>query len=196
MRTIFIMILLFLMTGCGTVTSVKVGTLQVEQPSFRFLDNRTNEMRESHVDLDSSGVTTFYADDNIFPSPPTLIASALQTELRDKLAGHTIILNEFIMYVYEHTAPVNKDQLHTAVASTSGGYAAESIAGMLIPSIDKIVGEKTVYLRISGKIDDQEFSTFVGDLYRGRVTEANIQTTLKKTLAQLVIEVQRGVNKK
>ncbi len=196
MRTLVPILLLTVLTGCGTVASVKMTTLQIENPSFKLLDNRPSETRQSRIDKDASGTTTFYADDNISPSVPELVTAALQAELRDKLAGRTVILNEFVMYVYEHRASVDMNQLHTAAASTPGGYAAAPFAGLLISSIDEVIGEKTVYVRISGKVEGQEFSTFIGDLYRGRVTESNIQITLQKTLTQLASDVQSVVDKK
>jgi hypothetical protein len=176
---------------------VKIDSVQVAEPSFKFSDNRPIEMRKSRVDIDSSGVTTFFSDDNISPLPPAIVMAALQAQLSDKLAGHSVILNEFVMYVYEHKESVDANRLHTASASTPGSSpVTEAAAGMLIPSIDSVVGTKNVYLRISGKIDDQEFSTSVGDLYRGGVTEANLQATVKKTLKQLTNDVQSIVDKK
>jgi len=197
MRTILLLLFLSAVTGCGTVKSVKMDTLQVAEPSFKFLDNRPIEMRKSRVDTDSSGITTFFSDDNISPSAPVIVMTALQAQIPDKLQGHSVTLNEFVLYVYEHKTSVDENQLHTAAATTPGSSAVtESLAGMLIPSIDSVVGSKTVYLRISGKIDDQEFSTSVGELYRGRVTEANIRTTVKNTLTQLTNDVLGIVDKK
>ncbi len=196
MRTLFSIIFSFSLMGCGSTTSfVKVDIAPVYESTFKFVDNRPDEIRKARVDKDESGTTFYYSDDNLLPTAPQLVTAVLQTELRDELAGHTVTLNEFILYVYDHSLRVDESQMYASTSGIPNGVAVAPVAMLLLPSIDGIVGEKNVYVRISGTVDEQSFSTFSGDIFRGSVTEKNIQKTLKKTLALLAKDLRSLLTK-
>jgi hypothetical protein len=127
------------------------------------------------------------------PSGPELLKASLESRLHAMLAGKTVSLSEFNVYVHEGGATLDPDRLNAVAASTPGGYAGAPFAGLLLRGVEKTRSDKTVRIQIKGKVGVTEFSSSTADTYRGPVTEEDMQATLTKALDEATAQVQRVV---
>lgn len=179
------------LSACGTASSVKLAIQVPDKTSFVFRDERPPEQKFSRTDHSSSGTVVIFGDDNIAPPAVEIMRAKLQERLSTPLEGKTVLLTEFQISVFDPAASVDMNSLHTAAASTPGGYAAAPLAGVFILGIEKIKSEKIVLIRIKGALDNTAFFSYVSDNYRGRVTEENIRTSLERVLEDVTTELQK-----
>lgn len=191
MRNLLSVLIVMGLSACGTASSVKLSIPVPEKTSFVFRDERPPEQRLSRTDNSSSGAVVIFGDDNIAPPAAEIMRAKLQERLSSQLEGKTVSLTEFQISIFEPAASVDMNGLHTAAASTPGGYAAAPLAGVFILSIEKIKSEKIVLIRIKGALDNTAFFSYVSDNYRGRVTEENIRTSLERVLEDVITELQK-----
>src|SRR6478735_3640610 len=101
MRVLLLLVVLGL-TGCGITTSARIRESTVETTSFVFRDMRPPEQRSSQVSRSEGAVTwATFADDNLAPSPPDLVRTALQRKLGETLASRTVTLSKFSLSVVD-----------------------------------------------------------------------------------------------
>jgi len=191
MRYILSALFAMALSACGTVSSVKLAIQVPEKTSFVFRDERPPEQKLSRTDNSSSGAVVIFGDNNIVPPVTEMMRAKLQERLSTQLEGKTVSLSEFQISVIDPAVSVDMNGLHTAAASTPGGYAAAPLAGVFILGIEKIKSEKIVLIRIKGALDNMAFFSYVSDNYRGRVTEENIRTSLERVLEDVTTEIQK-----
>lgn len=166
-----------LVSACGTVSSVKAPVHVPATTSFTFLDQRPAEQRVSRSPDKSEGEAHF-GDDAITPSAADMFKATLERRAGNALRGTTVTLTDLVVTVKDPAVSVDEGRLNTAAASVPGGGAAAPLAGLLILGIEKARSQKWVYVRVRGLVGQKEFSAYQNDRYGGRVTEANIMSTL------------------
>jgi hypothetical protein len=195
MRYLKFAFLSLLLTGCGTVNSVRYDTPLPSTTSFEFKDERSPEARHSKQAASRNGKMVYFGDDNLSPPGPELLKAALESRLHAALKGKTVSLKEFTVFVYDVTMPPEGDR-QKAAASTPGGYAAAPFAGLFLGGFERARSDKVVRVLIRGNVDRAEFSTTSSDTYRGRISERDVQATLSKALEKATVVVQQTVEKR
>jgi hypothetical protein len=193
MRYLNFVLIAILLAGCGTISSIRSGARLPESTSFAFRDDRPPAERQSRTDRSRYGKVLYFGDDRVTPSGPELLKASLESRLHAMLAGKTVSLSEFNVYMHEGGASLDPDRLSAVAASTPGGYAGAPFAGLLIRGVEKTRSDKTVRIQIKGKVGLAEFSSSTADTYRGRITEEDMQATLSKALDEATAQVQRVV---
>lgn len=191
MKYFFFFIITALLSACGTTSTVKIPTTAPANPSFVLIDERQADKKLSRTENSNSAIVSIIGDDNLEPQATDIITARLSERLGPGLKGRTIRLTDFEIRIVEPTVKVDPDRFNTAVASTPGGYAAAPLAALFIFGIEKTKSEKTVLIKIDGKLDQHEFSVAGSDHYQGRVTEANVRSTLETVLDRLTEKVEK-----
>jgi hypothetical protein len=191
MRYVLGVLIAMMLSACGTATSVKLDIAVPDKTSFAFQDERPSDQKQSQVEDSPVGETEVYGDDSLSPPVTEMLCATLQKHLGRQLDGKTITLTKFYVRVFEPSTSVDYNRLHASAASIPGGYAAEPLAGLLISGINKIKSEKVVSIDVEGKVGDTPFQNSLSDIYRGRVTESNIRTSLEHSLQQVVMEIKQ-----
>lgn len=191
MRHLFWGLVLLILGGCGTASSVRLATQAPIGSSFEFQDQRQDDQRHTRIDRSAHGASTYLGDDSLQPSGPELLRAWLHRQLDAKLKGKEVALLEFTVQIYEPAVVIDDNALQSAAASTPNGYAALPFAGLMILGIERIRSEKSVRVVIQGTVASAEFAVTASEMFRGRVTESNLRETLEKALDQAVAEVDR-----
>jgi hypothetical protein len=187
--------LCLLLAGCGTITSVRFDTSLPSTTSFTFKDERPSENRQSQQAKSRSARLLYFGDDNLSPPAPELLKAALESRRHEELKGKTVSLQEFTVYVHDVAMPPEGDR-HKAAAATPGGYAAAPFAGLFLGSFERARSDKVVRVLIRGNVDRAEFSAASSDVYRGRVSERDVQATLSKALEKATTVVRQAAQKR
>jgi hypothetical protein len=186
-----------LLAGCGTVSSIYSSARIPDSTSFAFRDDRPAEERQSRVERSRYGKVLYFGDDRVTPNGPDLLKASLENRLRTALAGKTVSLSEFNVYVHDARAPFDGKQLNAFAASTPGGYAGAPFAGLLMTGVEKGgIDKKTVRVHIKGTIDQTKFASDTADTYSSRLTHDDMQATLSKALDEATLQVQRLIQAK
>jgi hypothetical protein len=193
MRYLSYVLVATLLAGCGTISAIRSAARLPESTSFAFRDERPPEERQSRTDKSRYGKVVYFGDDRVTPPGPELLKASLESRLHAKLAGKTVSLSEFNVYVHEGGATLDPDRLNTVAAATPGGYAGAPFAGLLLRGVEKTRSDKTVRIQIKGKVGPTEFSSSTADTYHGRITEQDMEATLSKALDEATVQVQRVV---
>jgi hypothetical protein len=196
MRYLNLVIIAILLAGCGTISSIRSETRLPESTSFAFKDDRPTEQKNSRTDKSRYGRVNYFGDDRVTPTGPELLKASLESRLHTMLAGKTVSLSEFSVYVHGGGAALKLDRLDAYAATTPGGYAGAPFAGLLLRGVEKVRNDKTVRIQIRGKVGVAEFSSDTADTYRGGLTEEDMQATLSKALDEATLQVQRAVQGK
>jgi hypothetical protein len=196
MRYLNYVLIVVLLSGCGSVSSIRFGSRVPESTSFAFRDERPPEERASRTQRSNYGKVLYFGDDRVSPPGPDLLKASLESRLHAMLAGKTVSVSEFHVYVHEAGASLDPDRLNAVAAATPGGYAGAPFAGLLDRGFEKVKSDKTVRIQIKGKVDQTEFSTNTADTYRRAVTEEDLHATLSKALDEATSQVQRLVEAK
>jgi hypothetical protein len=178
----------FSLVGCGSTSTVKLSQkFAVKAPEvidFKFQDERSAENRSTRVDENVTGVNKFFGDDTLSPDAPTLLKAWLHNNMAADLKGRQVTLNEFVVNIYDPAVTLSEPGL----AAAGGGV----FGALLIRGIESSRSDKIVYVRIKGKVDNEEFSVVGTNKYQGRVSDENVQTTLVETLDKAVTDVRRA----
>jgi hypothetical protein len=196
MRYLHYVLIVVLLSGCGSVSSIRFGSRVPESTSFAFRDERPPQERASRTQRSNHGKVLYFGDDRVSPPGPDLLKASLESRLHAMLAGKTVSVSEFHVYVHEAGASLDPDRLNAVAAATPGGYAGAPFAGLLDRGFEKVKSDKTVRIQIKGKVDQTEFSTNTADTYRRAVTEEDLHATLSKALDEATSQVQRLVEAK
>lgn len=186
-----------MLIGCGTASSVKFAAVQVPiKTSFVFRDERPPEQKYQRNIESASGSSVIYGDESFVPPFPQLLAASLQEKLGDRLTGKTVALTSLTIKVSDQDIRLDTNALNTAVASTPGGYAAAPLAIPIIWGIEKMRGHRVVSIEVAGKVDDAPFSSSVSDHHKGSISEQDLRTTLTRALETTTFEVMRKQEEK
>lgn len=181
-----------LLTGCGTAGSTKVEVAAATFTAFEIKDDRSTEERASSQTTESYGEVSRLGDDAITPSGPQLLKAWLGDKLGERLSGKTIVLSEFSVQVVDLKVTINERGFGNAMASTPGASPMSGLlARWLIGGIESAKSDKTVGVRIGGKIDNVNFSARGGGSFKGRVSEANINSVITQALDNAATEIER-----
>lgn len=186
-----------LLSACGTTSSLKLSMSVPKNTSFVLVDDRPLKLKASRVDKYDVETITTIGDDNLDPPPPAIVKTWLSDRLGPKLKNKTVKLTKFDVEVEIPIANINGNNLNTAAEST-GAYSnplALALGGFLVLGINSMTEQKNVRIEIITSIDQHEFSGSSSSWIRGRVTEANVRTTLEAALANLTKEIQTGLQK-
>ena len=115
-----------LLTGCTTWRSVRaIDTRPIQKASFEVVDQRPGDERTtkwlSNVPHSCAFTVRQYGDEAISPDRFTVLAEGLNTGLRERLAGKTLLVTHFGIYI-------NSSQRSRAAASLRGEGLGQSLA--------------------------------------------------------------------
>lgn len=191
MRSIASSLAVLALVGCGTVGSTKLDVRTSEPVAFSFLDERPAEQRATLKSQEMYGELTRLGDDAITPTGPALLKTWLNEKLSTRLAGATVVLREFSVEILDPAVSIDEGRFGAAMESTPG---ADPVSGLLarwlIGGIESVKSDKTVGVRISGKIRDREFSGRGGGSFKGRVSEDNINSVITQALDAAVADIE------
>jgi hypothetical protein len=188
-----------LVSACGTTSDVRIATPTQDVTSFDFRDERPSDNRMSRVDAGIAGTSVFYGDDNLSPAAPELMKTWLYKAMSSQLAGKAVTLRLFTVSVFDPGATVDRNQLEAAKSATRAsvpngwgmqGALGAALAEPMIYGIESAKTQKSLYVRIEGELDQQQFSVIHSERVRGRVTERNVRNTIVRALDKLVLELK------
>ena len=195
MRFCFWMTLVFTLSGCATTTSVNFPTNNISsEASFLFTDERSEKQKGSYQQIDSSGRNVYFGDDKLNPTGPQLLKGVLQKNLSIELAGKKIVLTDFLVIVSDPTITIDKERIKVTSASVPNGEAVTPLTEALIYSIES--GKKNVYVRITGKVGENDYSNQNFRNFWAGASESDIKSLINKTLDDSVKEIRGIVTKK
>jgi hypothetical protein len=187
MKACLMFVAAVLVAGCGTTGSVALSIPQTVAPSFQLQDERPLEQRTSHTDAAPSGTTVFYGDDNLSPGGAEIVRRALANGAGRELSGKTVKLLQLFVYVSEPSVSLDGGRFGTAASSVhNASPVGVVLAAPVILGIENLKSQKTVNVVIRGSVGDAVFVADQAQRFRGRVTEANIQSVLVLALDQAV----------
>ena len=193
MRSASLALTALLLSGCGTTTATKLDVRPASSTSFELRDERRFDQRITTTSRQSSGETTILGDDGVSPPLPQLFTTWLEKTLSKPLAGKVILLREFSVEIYDPDAVVNEQQYSNAASSTPGaGILGILLGRILVGGIESARMEKTVTVRINGSVGEREFSARESGGFRGRVTEADVNSVIVRTLDAVVVEIDKN----
>ncbi|WP_232415343.1 MULTISPECIES: hypothetical protein [Methylotenera] len=195
MRFRFWMILVFTLSGCATATSVNLSSNSIaSEASFLFADERSEKQKSSYQQTDSSGRNVYFGDNTLNPTGPQLLKGMLQQNLSIELTGKKIVLTDFLVIVTDPTVSIDKARLQATSAQVPNGVAVTPLAEALIYSIES--GKKNVYIRITGKVGNNDYSNQNSRNFWAGASESDIKSLINKTLDDSVKEIRNIVTKK
>jgi hypothetical protein len=170
--------ILVLLAACGTVESTKMTVGGDETLIFDFQDHRPPPERMSARSGTRGEVLTRLGDESITPPGPVLLRSWLHNKGPAALEGRRVVLQEFLVHVYE--PPV---RAHPAAD-------AAGLLGLLVGhGIAAATSPKNISVRISGTVDGQEFTAYVIRSLTGRVSESHINSVMREALDSAVASI-------
>ena len=179
-------------TGCGTVGSTKLDVTPPKFAAFEIHDERPAEQRTSSKAKEAYGEVSRLGDDAMTPPGPELLKAWLGDKIGARLLGKKIVLSEFSVQVVDPAVQINEQGFNNAMASTPGANAVSGLlARWLIGGIESAKSDKTVGARIAGKFDGADFAARGGGSFKGRVSQANINSVIAQALEGAVIEIER-----
>jgi hypothetical protein len=180
------------MTGCGTVGSTKLDVPPAKFAAFEIQDERPAEQRTSSKTKEPYGEVSRLGDDAMTPAGPELLKAWLGDKIGARLSGKQIVLSEFSVQVVDPAVQINEQSFNNAMASTPGANPVSGLfARWLIGGIESLKSDKTVGVRIAGKFDGSDFVARGGGSFKGRVSEANINSVITQALEGTVKEIER-----
>lgn len=183
MKIFFALVVAALLAGCGTTGSVTHAIPKLNEPNFTLRDERPSDERKSRRDSNAVGTTTYYADDNLSPTPAELLERALSNASIADLKGKTVTLRTFHVYVIEPAVSLDGERFTSAVRTVPNpSPAGVFLAAPFIVGIESIRSQKLVSAVIRGSVDETEFVAQHTDRFRGRVSEENIRSVLAAAL--------------
>lgn len=192
MRQLLTMLTVLLLFGCGTTGSTRIDIAPAKFTAFDIKDARPLDQRVSSKATESYGEISRLGDDAITPSGPQLLKVWLGEKLGERLSGKMIVLSEFSVQIVDPKVTLDEHRFSNAMASTPGANAVSGLlARWLIGGIESVKSDKTVGVRITGTVDSAEFSARGGGSFKGRVSEANINSVITQALDSVVIEIGR-----
>lgn len=195
MRLCFWITLVFTLSGCATTTSVNLPSNNISsEVSFLFADERSEKQKSSYQQTDSSGRNVYFGDDKINPTGPQLLKGVLHKNLSIELTGKKIVLTDFLVIVSDPTISIDKARVEAASASVPNGFSVTPLTEALIHSIES--GKKNVYIRITGKVGENDYSNQNSRNFWAGASEADIKSLINKTLDDSVKEIRDIVTKK
>ncbi len=182
----------FWTTGCGTVGSAKLDVMPPKFVAFEIQDERPAEQRTSSKTKESYGEVSRLGDDAMTPPGPELLKAWLGDKIGARLSRKQIVLSEFSVEVMDPAVQINEQGFNNAMASTPGANPVSGLlARWLIGGIESVKSDKTVGVRIAGKFDGADFAARGGGSYKGRVSQANINSVITQALEGTVTEIER-----
>jgi hypothetical protein len=172
--------------GCQSAGPYRFEVREVDSTNFAFRDERPLEQRAAYESYaPSQGGFRRLGDNELSPSPPALFSSWLQHNLGPDLSGKTVVLNEFLVMVSESVSRAAS----SAVSPVPGASTGANVAGILAGSaMEQGAGrgraEKTLSVRISGKVDGREFSG------QSRRMGTDFHGAIRQALDRSVIQIQ------
>jgi hypothetical protein len=183
---------LALIAGCGTVSSTRIDVAAVRPATFEIQDQRPVDARGSFRSSESFGEMIRLGDDAITPPGPELLKAWVADKLGDRLAGKTIVLTDFSVQIVDPAVTIDEQAFNTAMASTPGANALSGLMSRwLIGGIESVRTDKTVGVSIAGSLDGAGFTGRGGGSFKGRVSEANINSVILQALDNAVAEIER-----
>jgi len=188
--------LVSLTVACGTTSEVRLATPVQQATSFNFVDERPPENRASNVVEGVAGTSTFYGDDKLSPTAPELTKAWLQKAFGSELSGKTVTLDVFTVSVFDPGAVIDENQFAAATRNAPASNPAAGALGALLArpiiyGIESVKAQKSIQVRMAGKVGEQHFSVTYAEQVRGRVTERNVVNTITRGLDRLVFDLKR-----
>ena len=177
--------------ACGTTSEVRLKTPVQQATSFDFRDERPPENRASNVVESVAGTSTFYGDDRLSPSAAELTKARLHNAFGPELSGKTVTLDVFTVSVFDPAAVIDENQFAAATRNAPASNPAAGALGALLArpivyGIESMKSQKSIQVRMAGKVGEQHFSVTYAEQVRGRVTERNVVNTITRSLDRLV----------
>ena len=180
------------MAGCGTAGTTKLDVPPPKFAAFEIKDERPAEQRTSSKTKESYGEVSRLGDDAMTPPGPDLLKAWLGDKIGTRLSGKQIVLSEFSVQVVDPAVQVNEQRFGNAMKSTPGANAVSGVlARWLIGGIESVKSDKTIGVRIAGKFDGSDFAARGGGSFKGRVSQANINSVITQALEGAVTEIER-----
>jgi hypothetical protein len=170
--------LLFALASCGTVDSTNLEVPREEKLVFEFQDHRPPPERTSARSASRGEVLTRLGDDRLTPPGPTLLRTWLHTKGPAALQGKRVVLQDFVVQVYE-----------PHVEAHPAAHAVPIVGQIVGHTIAEVASAKLVTVRIVGTVDGQEFAALERGSFKGRVSEKDINSVIRKTLDAAVTRV-------
>jgi len=181
---------IFLLSGCGSTSNVRVDSPITETSSFKVYDARSDNQKAGLSDNPSND-TKYYSDKMLNPTPSILIKSALHAKLNEALASKTVILKSFQVSVYDGSLygrskfSVKPSEIPIAV------FFAPLIAMAAISSsVDGINAEQLVNVEVEVDINNTYLYGGSSNQYKGHVSDENVSETINQALDNLVANIQ------
>lgn len=182
------------LSACGTVNSTRLEVAAPAFTGFEVRDERPLPQRTSAKTVESHGEITSLGDDAIAPSAPELLKAWLGGKLGERLSGRTIVLSEFFVQITDPNVSLDEGRLNQAMASTPGADALSGlVARWIIGGIESARADKTVGVRIGGKVDQKEFWAGASGLFKGRVSETDINSVIAEALGNASAEIEKAL---
>jgi hypothetical protein len=184
-----------ILTGCGTTSSTRLDVVTAKCANFDLRDERPGAQRVSGKTVDVYGIeSTTLGDDGIQPQPVELFQTWMNKLPAERLTGKTVVLKEFEIKVYEPDAGKSGTQPGTTVmagASVGANIVGNLLGRAMVNGFKSARNAKTVYIAINGTVGDQAFNGYAYGDFKGRVTEADINSVVLRALDNLVADVDR-----
>jgi hypothetical protein len=172
----------FALAACGTTSTTRLDVRVADKTSFSFTDLRKADDKLSSVEPGPRATVTILGDDAISPKPADLVRSWLQGEAAAKLEGKQIQLTRFRVEISDPGGKI--DDAGLAASSVVNPIGA-LLALPLIGTIESANAPKTVYVNIAIAVDGAEIYDISVDVFKGRVSESNINEVIRRTLVSL-----------
>lgn len=190
MKFLTVFLASFLLVGCGSTSSVKLGSYETTAVSFNFYDKRTENEKNGVVIASMSGMKK-YSDSMIIPRPDIFVKSELQNNLNDELVLKNVELTSFEVSVYDGskygqiTPSVNGEGLAFAVLfwPLTLGVAADAAA-------DGVNANQIISVTIVVDINGKTFASGASNNYQGHVGNAEISQAIKKSMGELISKIK------
>src|SRR3984893_5629052 len=180
------------MAGCGTAGTTKLDVKPPKFAAFEIKDERPAEQRTSSKTKESYGEVSRLGDDAMTPPGPDLLKAWLGDKIGTRLSGKQIVLSEFSVQVVDPAVQVNEQRFGNAMKSTPGANAVSGVlARWLIGGIESVKSDKTIGVRIAGKFDGSDFAARGAGSFKGRGSQANINSVITQALEGAVTEIER-----
>ena len=181
---------LLALSACGTTTSVTVPITVPTSTSFKLIDSRPHEQLLSRSPT-ATDPEFYLGDDAIRPAAPDILRATIERRASKQFIGKTIILTDVVVSVKVLNVSVDAGRLIASTPPVPASVAAGPLAAVAIYGIESVRSKKWVYVRMRGTIDDKEFSAYRTDSFAGRVSEANILSTLQAVVEAASIDAER-----
>jgi len=147
---------------------------------FNFIDRRAAYLSASLPPERSLDNANTLPDTCVVPSVPDFFKAWLATKFSSQLSGVTVVLKELKIETMNVPIAINSEDFYNRAitAAPTANPLSLILASLLAGGIENLRGKTIVSVRVSGQIDNQEFSGAAAETFRGRISEDNIKAVL------------------